>query len=67
MRTPRGRGSVARAWTETKLAVRAYSKNPTKENESQVRLACSHLRDESAVTPYAAHEYWVKAPVRMHG
>jgi len=47
MQVPPRRGDVAKAWTETKLAVRAYSRNPNKANESQVRIACSHLRDES--------------------
>ncbi len=32
------------AWTETKKAVRAYSKDPSKTNETQVRVACTYMR-----------------------
>ena len=64
MRTPSRRKRVAKAWTETKLAVRAYSKDPNKANESQVRLACSHLRDESAETTRAAPNNRAATPVQ---
>ena len=33
------------AWSAAKLAVRAYSRNPTDANESLVRAACGQLRD----------------------
>jgi hypothetical protein len=45
MQTTPSRDRRGAAWSATKLAVRAYSRNPTDDNESLVRVACGQLRD----------------------
>ena len=44
MQTTPNRDRRGAAWTATKLAVRAYSRNPTDDNAFRVRAACGQLR-----------------------
>jgi hypothetical protein len=52
MKTSQSRETRRDAWAETKKAVRAYSRNPTERNATQVRTACTYLR--AACGPHTA-------------
>ena len=44
MQTTPSRRRRGEAWADAKLAVRAYSRNPSAETEMQVQKACLRLR-----------------------
>ena len=45
MKIPSGRERRGAAWMAAKLAVREYSRDPSKSNETLVRAACLRLRE----------------------
>ena len=51
MQTTSRRRRRGEAWADTKLAVRAYSRNPTAETELLVQRACLRLRRTALPEP----------------